>query len=204
MSDPAQDALIAARRDHILDAAARVFAEKGFHPTTIKDVAKAARVADGTIYNYFDNKAALLIGIVDRLRARAIAEFDPTALAADDMRAFLIAYIRQPLNALRGENFELFRVVMSEVLVNADLRERCYASLLRPTIDAAAPMMQRWIDAGRLAPFDVALTLRAITGMILGVLLETLMDDPLLNARWEALPALLTDLILDGLEKDTP
>ncbi len=57
--DPIQAQLIAARRNQILDAAAKVFAEKGFHPTTIKDIAAEAGIAHGTIYNYFENKTAL-------------------------------------------------------------------------------------------------------------------------------------------------
>ena len=39
------------RRQHILDAATRVFAAKGFHRATIRDIAAAAGVADGSIYN---------------------------------------------------------------------------------------------------------------------------------------------------------
>ena len=54
----------AARREQILDAATTVFAAKGFHRATIKEVARAAGVADGTIYNYFENKAALLLGLL--------------------------------------------------------------------------------------------------------------------------------------------
>ena len=62
-----QEQVASLRRTQILDAATAVFAERGFHRTTIRDVAKAAGVADGTIYNYFDNKTALLLGIMDRL-----------------------------------------------------------------------------------------------------------------------------------------
>ena len=49
--DPIQEQLIQARRDQILKAAVAVFAEKGFQKATIRDVAKMAGIADGTIYN---------------------------------------------------------------------------------------------------------------------------------------------------------
>jgi TetR/AcrR family fatty acid metabolism transcriptional regulator len=61
------DRLAAVRREHLLDAATRVFAAKGFNGATIRDVARAAGVADGTIYNYFANKEALLFDVFDRL-----------------------------------------------------------------------------------------------------------------------------------------
>lgn len=65
-SDPVPDHLNILRRTQILDAATNVSAEKGFHGATIKDIAVHAGIADGTIYNYFANKNALLIGILDR------------------------------------------------------------------------------------------------------------------------------------------
>ncbi len=42
---------IAARKEQILDAAAQVFAAKGFHRATTKEIAEAADVSEGTIYN---------------------------------------------------------------------------------------------------------------------------------------------------------
>ena len=47
---------IARRRQHILAAAARVFASKGLTQATTKAIADEADVAEGTLYNYFKNK----------------------------------------------------------------------------------------------------------------------------------------------------
>jgi AcrR family transcriptional regulator len=52
---------IAVRIEQILDAAARLFATKGFHRTTTREIAEAADVAEGTLYNYFENKNDLFI-----------------------------------------------------------------------------------------------------------------------------------------------
>src|SRR5919107_3191422 len=59
--------VVRARREQILEAATRVFAEKGFRRATTRDVARTAGVSEGTIYNYFKNKDALLMAILDRL-----------------------------------------------------------------------------------------------------------------------------------------
>ena len=45
----------------------QVFADKGYHRATIRDIAKVAGIADGTIYTYFANKAALVLGLMARL-----------------------------------------------------------------------------------------------------------------------------------------
>lgn len=53
MSEPA-------KKQAILDAALELFAERGFHGTTVPDVAQKASVGAGTVYRYFDGKEALV------------------------------------------------------------------------------------------------------------------------------------------------
>ena len=60
---PARAVRVGDKRERILDAAVRVFAKKGLYATRVSEVAKAAGVADGTIYLYFDGKEDLLITI---------------------------------------------------------------------------------------------------------------------------------------------
>lgn len=66
------------RRDEILAAAKIVFAHKGFHATTVADIAKQAGLAYGLIYWYFDSKDdlfhALMAGEEEALRAHVAAE----------------------------------------------------------------------------------------------------------------------------------
>ncbi len=56
---------IADKRERILRAAIKVFARKGFYATRVSEIAKAAGVADGTIYLYFKNKDDLLVSIFE-------------------------------------------------------------------------------------------------------------------------------------------
>ena len=53
------------KRERILQAAVKVFARNGFHATRVSEVAKAAGVADGTIYLYFDSKESLLVSLFE-------------------------------------------------------------------------------------------------------------------------------------------
>lgn len=68
------------RRTAILAAASTVFAAKGFHASTIKDVARAARVSYGLVYRYFDSKDALLHALMDD-RTRDLREHIDAAVA---------------------------------------------------------------------------------------------------------------------------
>jgi TetR/AcrR family fatty acid metabolism transcriptional regulator len=62
------------KREAILGAATSVFAEKGFFNSKVADIAKAAGVADGTVYLYFKNKDDVLHSIFDRAMDKFIAE----------------------------------------------------------------------------------------------------------------------------------
>ncbi len=200
--DPIQTQLIAARRNQILDAAAKVFAEKGFHPTTIKDIATEAGIAHGTIYTYFENKTALLLGIFDRMKATIIQENTPPALDTIDLRTFIRTFIYLPLMGLKKDNFALFRIIVSEMMVNEELRTLYYKQILEPTLLLAEPYFQEQAAKRGLNPADARLTIRAISGMVMGLTIEYIMGDSTLAAQWEELPDFLTDLILHGLQDD--
>ncbi len=53
------------RRQEILDAARAVFASKGFTEATLDDVALRAEFGKGTLYNYFENKEALFVSVLE-------------------------------------------------------------------------------------------------------------------------------------------
>jgi AcrR family transcriptional regulator len=62
----------AVRRAQILAAARALFAERGFHATTTRDLAAAADINDALIYRYFPDKKAILAALIDQ----AIAVFE--------------------------------------------------------------------------------------------------------------------------------
>jgi AcrR family transcriptional regulator len=178
-----------------------VFAEKGFHPATIRDVAREAGIADGTIYNYFKNKPALLLGILERMRESVMQNADFSAEIEIDVRSFMRVYLYHPLMALKADNFELFRAVVSEMTVNVELRELYYQQILQPQLAAAAPQFQRWEKQGILRPLDIDLTVRTLSSLVMGLMLQHIMGDATLEARWNELPDFLADLILDGVRR---
>ncbi len=200
--DPIQAQLIAARRNQILDAAAKVFAEKGFHPTTIKDIAAEAGIAHGTIYNYFENKTALLLGIFDRVKASIMQENVPPALDDMDLDTFIRTVLPLPLMGLKKDNFALFRIVVSEMMVNEELRTLYYQQVLEPTLTMADGYFQKQAAKRGVSPARAKLTVRAISGMILGLMLEYIMGDSTLTTQWEELPDVLADLILSGIQDE--
>ncbi|MGZ3429252.1 MAG: TetR/AcrR family transcriptional regulator [Polyangia bacterium] len=98
-----------ARRAQLLDAAKRVFARRGYAAANIADICKEARVARGTIYQYFRNKRDVLIALFDDVAARvaqvladrpAVAVPRGTPLDVDLIAQFCRARLREMLAAV--------------------------------------------------------------------------------------------------------
>jgi AcrR family transcriptional regulator len=79
------------RKEQILRAAERVFAKKGFHQSTIAEIAREAGVSDATIYEYFPTKEELLFTI----------PFEATREGKESLAAHL-KFIRGATNKLRA------------------------------------------------------------------------------------------------------
>ena len=82
-------ARVEAKESSILDAAETIFAQVGFDGAKVSDIARAASVAEGTVYLYYTNKQDLLAGVVGRfwtqLTLGAEAAIDPDATTAEQL-----------------------------------------------------------------------------------------------------------------------
>jgi len=108
-------------RARIIEAALRVFAKKGYHEATMKDVADILRVSEGTIYLYFKSKRELFKAIGD-LGERQTAEVISSAIEnADPVRRFfdLAADMYEQYEPISGLIFEL----LAESSRDASLRK---------------------------------------------------------------------------------
>ncbi|MBW1785741.1 MAG: TetR/AcrR family transcriptional regulator [Deltaproteobacteria bacterium] len=82
----------------IIDAATRIFAQKGFFNAKVSEIAGEAGVADGTIYIYFENKDDILISlfeeqmqtVLDNMVTQLESEDDP----AEKLKTFALVHLR--------------------------------------------------------------------------------------------------------------
>jgi AcrR family transcriptional regulator len=197
--DPIREQLIEARRNQILDAAASVFAEKGYHRATTKEIASAAGVSEGTIYNYFDNKADLLIGMMTCLaELRELPQELEDALQSD-AREFLIQIFRDRMGRIVQSHEEIFQAVLPEILINPELRERFYREFVQPTAMLIESYIQARVELGHIRPIDVPLAVRTVQGMFVGLLMFRILGDGPIRARWDELPEVIGTILFDGL-----
>jgi AcrR family transcriptional regulator len=196
--DPIREQLIEARRNQILDAAATVFAEKGFHHATTKEIAKVAGVSEGTIYNYFASKPDLLIGIMTRLAELEHLDEELTDALQTDARDFLIAVSRHRLGLIH-QNDEMVQAILPEMLANPELRERFRQQFVQPTTTLFEQYIRARIKLGHIRPINVPLAVRAVQSTFLGLLVLRILGDELLQSKWDDLPEALATILFDGL-----
>lgn len=177
---------LAARREQIIQAAAWLFASKGFHRTTTRDIAEAAEVSEGTLYNYFENKDDLLIGIMDMLTAAQQIETHFDHPVDEEVGEFLLTFMRQRREYI-DEKGPMLQSVLSEILVDPALRNRYYQEDVLPGIQELERNLQARIDIGQLKSSRPELTARILTGLITGLYILEVLGDPLIRDQWEDL-----------------
>ena len=188
----------AARWEQIVKAAADLFAAKGFHRTTTKEIAEAADIAEGTLYNYFDSKDDILAGVLTKLIESQQPYFLSSEPVSMDASQFFTAYLNQRKEHL-DQNYVMMQALISEILSNADLRQDYYNELMAPSIKSMESLLQLRMAVGQIRQVDPALASRVITGLVLGIFLLKAVGDPLVDARWEEISELTTAMIFEGL-----
>jgi AcrR family transcriptional regulator len=172
------------RREQILGAATEAFAQWGFTPTSLDDIAAAAGVTRVILYRHFDSKSELYQSVLDRMCARLEAHFaEPVSGFTDaSIDGLLAAAIESPpgfrllfVHALREPEFkdriEKFRsdiVDAAHLQISAVVPEpglARWAAQLAPTV--AIEAIIAWLDAGQPGPDQAAARVRrAVIGVL--------------------------------------
>jgi AcrR family transcriptional regulator len=87
-------------RQRIVDCARKLFNDKGFEQTTTRDIAEAAGIAAGTMFNYFPTKEALAMTIIDDALDEAGAEFESRLRGDETLDEALFAHVAVGLRHL--------------------------------------------------------------------------------------------------------
>ncbi len=115
----------------IMQAALELFAKKGFHATSVEEIARRAGVSKGLIYNYFKSKKDILIAIVNSLFVQmdqAFLQLDTKMLTAKDLESYI-------------------RVSMQAVEIDPQILRMYFMLYMQPDIeDIVKPMVKSYLD----------------------------------------------------------
>lgn len=104
------------KRKQIMDAALELFANEGYHSTSISEIAQTAKISKGLMYNYFDSKEDLVTSVMD-----------------DGMKIFTDYFDSNKDGVLTAEEFEFFVIKSFETLKNNTTYWRLYFSIIMQT-----------------------------------------------------------------------
>jgi AcrR family transcriptional regulator len=156
------------RRDELVAAAVGLFQQRGFHQTTVQDIARAADVAPGTVYLYFASKDQVLLQCHHRLRHGMAAQI---AASVADVLDRLEAG-RDGIGPMDGLAELVEQMVEAAVAYARENRELCEVCM--KYVPPADP--GRGDQLGLLQPFADVLDRAANLGLVQ-------VDDPMVTAH---------------------
>jgi AcrR family transcriptional regulator len=196
------------RRTQILEAATRVFADKGYHHATTKDIARQAGMAEGTIYLYFKTKAELLFALIEHFDQATTQTEDLMANFDLSLRELLTGRLKTDMSAL-DPNFDLFIAIIPEILADPALRASYYERLVAPGIEGLISYVQIRQERGDIHVANIPMAIRVFYATLLGLEILHILGDDIVRAEWQNPEALAEDIaqvLFDGLQpgKETP
>lgn len=159
------------KRERILRAAIKVFARKGFYATRVSEIAKAAGVADGTIYLYFENKDDVLVSIFEDRITKLIKVLRDEVDRADGFEDKLRRVIELQLGLLEGQR-DLAEVVTVNLRQSSRLLKQYAQPLFTEYLEVIAGVVaegqREGVVRGDVNPWVVA---RGLWGALDGIAL---------------------------------
>jgi TetR/AcrR family transcriptional regulator, cholesterol catabolism regulator len=105
---------VANRREIIVKAAGRLFREKGYEGTSVRDLADAVGLQSGSLFFHFRSKEEILLSLLEGGLRRAVAILDRHLAAAVSPREKLSAILHGHLQAILDEERDAFYVVLRD------------------------------------------------------------------------------------------
>ena len=191
-----------ARKEQILKAAERIFAQKGFHESTVAEIAKEARVSEGTIYEYFSTREGLLFTIPEAFIAKA-REQDLFHLqlirgAANRLRAIVYLYLH---TWQENPNYAVINLLILKS--NLNFRQTEGYRLIREGFRDITRIIQEGIASGE---FRADIDPYVVRSVLMGAV-DHATTNWLLSGRDHQLVDLvdpILDLVMTGLISDLP
>ena len=139
------------KRQAVLRESGRIFSRRGFHNTSLADVAEQLAVSKGTLYNYFEGKSDLFIAYVERESDRKIAWILDLADAEGDVTAALNRVGRRLTRTLLSDSARtMHRILIAEAPKFPDLARTYFEAGHGRGCREMARWLARQSEAGRL------------------------------------------------------
>jgi AcrR family transcriptional regulator len=182
----------------LISAAERLFVERGFHATSVDEIAFEAGYTKGAVYSNFESKEDLFFAVYERRAERAIAEIGK--ILDENGPAAGLELLASDAARRRGGAEDGWLAVFFEfwahVVRRPELRER-FAKVHRRALEPMADAVECFAGERGISVGARSLNV-AMNAMVLGLSLERLTQPDVVDAR---LGARMVRLVLEDLER---
>lgn len=189
----------AEKKQHIIQAALATFAKKGVNNTKMIDIAKAAGVGKGTIYDYFRSKDAIFLEAFNHFNEEMKAEIGKRMFLLTDPKEKLITFIETSFEM--WQQFSDFAEIMFDFWAEG-IRERYEHIDLKRIYDDygayLAAILKEGVQSGVFRKMNAKMVASFVVGGMDGLALQWLIRKqkfPIIDARKEFIYT-----ILNGIE----
>jgi TetR/AcrR family fatty acid metabolism transcriptional regulator len=192
------------KTDLILDAAVKVFADKGYYGARVSDIAREAGIAYGLVYHYFKNKEDLLIsifrnrwGLFDQAVHKIMEEKDDPRLMISSIISFLFHTYKN--------NPKVIEVMILDVAKSTRFFNGENIRQFTDLFSLISEIVRRGQDKGIFKKdLDTKLAAYCLYGSVERIMLRWILEDKKTITDQEARSAteMVTTIILSGLEQN--
>lgn len=180
-------------RKQILDASLRLFSDKGFARTSVRDIAQAAGITDAAIYYHFDSKRDLFEALLDERGFTSALESLERAEMSDRNLSAREAIVGLATGALEFiyQNKDLMKVLMLEAMAEDEVAAEEYRILVERWERALARILRQCADRGLLRTEAVDELATQIAVTVIGAFADYMMTPATSRPDDEPPPALM-------------
>jgi AcrR family transcriptional regulator len=184
----------------LISAAERLFVERGFHASTVDEIALEAGFTKGAVYSNFESKEELFFAVYERRAERALAEIDE--VLGENGPAAGLEHLASDAARRRGGAEDGWLAVFFEfwahVVRRPELRDR-FARIHSRALEPMAGAVERFAgERGISIPVGAHSLNVAMNAMVLGLSLERLTQPEVVDV---GLGARMVRLVLEDLER---
>jgi TetR/AcrR family fatty acid metabolism transcriptional regulator len=184
-------------KNEILEAAVEVFKECGYEKATIKKIAEKAEVADGSIYNYFENKRDILLCLFKTLSDRTTDGLTNLFADADDINKLISTGIVYQFH--QDSTLPVLTLLLHETGIDPEV-QKIFSELKRTLRESAIERTKKFAKAGNIRKIDHVIFAILMNAITVGIttLIES-GDEELAKIPINDFANEITDILVNGL-----
>jgi AcrR family transcriptional regulator len=187
-----------AREQALMRAATKLFAYRGYEPTTTRDIAALAGCAEGLIHRYFNGKAGLLLAIVQSRVASEVSDLGHHLPPAEDLKTEITQLMEWELERM-WEDREFLNIAVPRAILEPSIGQMINTIGPRRRAEVISKRLKRFDESRRLSAeqLQAVADFVGVTAFIFGYMRPAVLRQDRKHSKKTALA--ITDLLIRSL-----